>query len=107
MLNNTHFTNLAGNPEPWDDEMTDRRRDGEDLCDLQVDFHGRGRREAEVVKGMNGFYVRLVSGLNERQIVVRGWHSYDEAVRLGTEWAETDPVRRSLMVRNSNIPTGA
>lgn len=105
MLNKTHFTNLAGNPQPWDAEMITRTSAGDDICAVQVDFHERGRREAEVVKGQGGFYPRLTSGLNEQQIIVRGWFTYDEAVRLGTEWVEADPTNRSLHVRNSNIPS--
>jgi len=103
MLNTDHFTLLAGSTD-WDDEMRRRREAGEDLVALQVEFHGRGRCEAEVVKTLNGYSVRYASGLSNFGLIFRGCKTYEEAVEKGTRWVEEDPSGRSLFVRNSDIP---
>jgi hypothetical protein len=102
-LNTTHFTRLAGETH-FDEEMRQRLANGENLIDLQVEFHGRGRAEAEVVKTIYGYSVRYVSGLHGFGLILKGLKTYEEAVRLGTEWVGQSPNLRSLIVRNSAIP---
>ena len=104
MMNTTHFTNLAGNSTPWDEEMARRVKAGEDLCDLQVEFHGRGRVEAEVVKTLKGYSVRYASGLMDRGLLFKGCNTYEEAVEKGTAWVAQAPDHRGLFVRNSDMP---
>jgi hypothetical protein len=102
MLNTTHYKHLAGNTS-FDDEMRTRTTAGESLFTLQEEFFRRGRAEAEVVKTLNGYSVRYVSGLHDRAIIAKGCKSYEEAVLKGRAWVEGDD-RRSLIVRNSTIP---
>ena len=102
MLNTEHFTRIAGGQD-WDDEMRSRIDAGEDLIQLQMEFHGRGRQEAIIVDTLRGFSIRYVSGLFDRALIFKGIKSYDEAVRIGTEWVEKAPQIRSLIVRNSML----
>lgn len=104
MLNTQHFTYLAGTPEPWNTEMRSRIDQGESLVDLQVEFHGRGRCEAHVVKTLKGYSVRYASGLDNFGLLFRGCDSYEDAVQKGTEWVQEAPTFRALYVRNSDIP---
>ena len=104
MLNNQHFSYLAGESESWDDEMRARIAQGESLVDLQVEFHNRGRCEAHVVKTLKGYSVRYASGLDNFGILFRGCASYTEAVQKGTEWVQQAPTFRALYVRNTDIP---
>jgi hypothetical protein len=102
-LNTTHFTHLAGETH-FDAEMRERLEKGADLIELQFEFHGRGRAEAEVVKTIYGYSIRYVSGLHNFAIIHRRIPSYEDAVRIGTEWVEKAPQMRSLIVLNSAIP---
>lgn len=104
MMNAAYFTYLAGNSESWDAEMARRVAAGENLCALQIEFHGRGRCEAEVVKTLNGWSVRYASGLNNFGLLFRGCQTYEEAVAKGTAWVEQTPDHRALFVRNSDMP---
>ncbi len=104
MLNTEHFTYLAGNSEEWDDEMARRVADGEDLCSLQVECHGRGRLEAEVVKTLKGWSVRYATGLMDFGLLFKGCKTFKEAVSKARRWVEDDPDRRAAFVRNGVIP---
>lgn len=108
MLNSTNFTLIAGNPEPWDAEIRDAKADGGDfdLCEMQVEQHGRGRRSAHMVPTIHGWSVRLASGLDERQLLLGGYgqkHTFAEAVRFGIGWANECPDSREFYVSNRDL----
>lgn len=115
MLNTNAFVVLAGNPGPWDEEMNKRCGAGsapgtlksEDLVQVQVDQHRRGRRSATLVSTIYGYSVRLASGLDERQVLFGGRAlgrnvSKEEAIAFGIKWANEDPDKREFYVRKED-----
>lgn len=104
-LSPDYWTHLAGEKH-FDEEMTRRIAGGEKLTDLQVEFHRRGREEAELCKGIAGWHIRRVSGLFEIRTIESNIRDYNDAVYIGQEWVAEDPQNRSLIVRNGVIPEG-
>jgi hypothetical protein len=106
MLNTEHFILLAGDPTQWDEEIA---KAGTKLVEVQVDQHRRGRRSAELVKGMYGFYVRAGTGLDNPAILANTKERDGEldgsalaALNWGRAWAEADPKNREFYVRRQS-----
>ena len=108
MLNTEHFHLLAGNPEKWDNETKQRVAAGESLPDVQIDQHYRGRRSAMLVSGINYFYVRAGSNLQEPQVLaspklgtIDG--TLYQALAWGVSWANEDPENREFFANKSTV----
>ena len=87
-----------------DAEMLDRVSvKHEDICRVQEDQHARGRRTAELVKGIRGFYVRYGSGLDNFDILARVGTQLDgtleDAIAWGKHWAKQNPKNREFIAR--------
>jgi len=103
MLNSEHFQLLAGNPREWDEETLHRIHEmKEPLTDIQEDQHERGRRSAELLHGVHGWYVRYASGLDDFGVLAREGVELDgsllSAVFWGVSWTKQDPVNREFFV---------
>ena len=112
MLNTTMFTLLAGNPEPWDDEIRESCEPGTrsgtfasgNLCRIQAEQSARGRRSAELVHSVHGWTVRAASGLQGFAIMYRsGDHKPADALKWGCDWANAEPDKREFFVRNDAV----
>lgn len=115
MLNDTHFTVLAGNPSKWDAETRERCRAGrypgtfnsEDLCRVQVDQHLRGRRSATLWETVYGWAVGYDSNLQNRAVIRGGRRepglTRDQAIEAGIQWANEDPTNREFYARNDML----
>ena len=109
MLNMTDFELLAGDPRAWDYELTAARALGDrSLIETQEDQHRRGRRTAQLVHGIYGWYVRAASSLDTPQVLANTQHrggpldgSYAAALAWGAAWACADPGNRELVVRRT------
>lgn len=112
MLNTTHFILLAGNPEPWDEEVRRRCQPGkyentfksEDLCRVQADQSARGRLSAELVLSQYGWTVRYGSGLQNFSILYKSDDTHPQrAYNWGVRWANEAPDFREFYVRKFDI----
>jgi len=102
-MQNQKCKTLAGNPSAWDKEMTEWRAKypgDENLCKMQISQWQRGRRDATIVETIYGFSVRMTSGLSGMAFIPNGrrLNTYEEAVQVGTEWANQDPDNREFWV---------
>lgn len=98
MLNTQQFTLLAGNPESWDAEL----RSTPNLVACQEDQHRRGRRSAILIPTLNGWSVRLASGLDNPQVLLKG-ATFEDARTFGQNWANQNPADREFYIRNSDL----
>ena len=111
MINTKAFVLLAGDPSRWDEELRQRIKKHESLLQVQEDQHARGRRSAELVKGVFGFYVRAASNLDSLQVLARTKDrggplsgTRDNAVQWGKMWANEDPQNREFFARKNLLP---
>lgn len=100
---------LAGNLEPWREEIRQKCRPGiyegtfksDDLCRVQVSQHSRGFREAQLSQTIYGWCVRLRSGLCADQLLLSGRLlgrkvSREEALEFGRQWVAEAPEHHVL-----------
>ena len=110
MLNTKDFLMVAGDPRAWDLEMLQRchknhrllNGGGASLTEVQVDQHERGRRSAELIRGIKGWYVRYSSGLDEFGILAEVGSDVDgtieDAIFWSMKWVMGDYVNREVFV---------
>lgn len=110
MLNKKGFVLLAGDPERWDDELAAECMvsGGTYLPQAQEVQFQKGRRHAELIRSMYGWYVRSGTGLEgfaimytpNQGVADRG---FLDAFMWGCVWAEEDPENREFYVRRSEL----
>lgn len=112
MLNTERVMLLAGNPEPWDEEIRKKSRRGsasntfnsEDLCELQIKQSSRGRLSAHLVLSMYGWTVRYASGLQGFSILYSSRNKDPkQAYDWGVRWTNEDPDKREFFVSRSEV----
>jgi hypothetical protein len=103
MLNKEFFVLLAGNPDPWDDEVLRRTRQGrESLIKVQEDQYSRGRRSAKLMHLAMGWAVADTTGLESSPVLFRK-ATKREALNWGMEWAKADPKNREFFATKKDM----
>ena len=108
MLNKEGFVLLAGKPDKWDAELTEECRNGAQLPQVQERQFRQGRRHAELMRSMYGWYVRSGTGLDgfalmftpRQDVADKGFF---EAFTWGCAWAEEDAENREFYVRRFEL----
>lgn len=100
MLNKTHFVQIAGNSQKWDDEMQETKN----LVKLQENQSARGYRPAKLVYSLYGWTVRYASGLQDNAILYKsGDFNPVKAIAWVKNWVEKDPEHREAYVSKYDI----
>lgn len=111
MINTKDFVLLAGEPGYWDAAALAVVDCGVlTLSEMQKNQYAAGRRSAQLVRGMYGWYVRLVTSFSDRQILANTSEhggkldgSLEDALRWGRHWANCDPANREFFARRSDL----